>query len=259
MPDPTVVTTALDKKPVIDRFLALQPARLLDVDGFTYIDKDKTVKLFKPPVPDTLTVHTLSGFVNLLEQGFEGFDPAKVIVQVSAFDEVKLMSTTSDKYGRRQVFAMAKALKTERNFKFNEFLSQEEFNIALLSMFVPEDGRNTLLTVSGNLAQEMEARQQDDGVTQQINTKVGVTFVKTTTVNPRVTLFPFRTFIEVAQPQGDFIFRVKHDPSRGNLCALFEADAGAWKGIAMTTIKEWLKNNIAGSPATTINQLPIVA
>ena len=245
--------------PLYDRLFELQPARTLTIDGFTYIDKDKTVTQFQPPVPSTLTVATLSGFLNLLENGFEGFDPTKTVLHVTAFDEVKLIGNASDQFGRRHVYAVAKAMKTERNFKFNEFLPQEEFNIALLSMFVPEPGQAGLLAISGNLAKEMESRQQDDGVTQQVNTRSGVTFVKTTTLKPRVTLFPFRTFTEVAQPQGDFIFRVKHDERLGNVCALFEADAGAWKLMAMNTIKQWLTNATRGSSATSINNLPVVA
>lgn len=245
--------------PLIDRVISLQPARLLDVDGFTHIDKDKSTSLFTPPVPGTITVVTLSGFVNLLEQGFEGFDPTKCLIHVSGFDEVKLISTASDKYGRRQTYAMAKAMKTERNFRFNEFIGQEEFNIALLSMFVPEDGRNSLISISGNLAKESEVRQQDDGFTQQVNVKAGVTMVKPATASSRVTLFPFRTFTEVAQPQGDFIFRVKHDERLGNLCALFEADAGAWKLMAMNTIKAWLQNATVGSSFEAINHIPIIA
>ena len=245
--------------PVIDRFIELQPARLLNVEGFTHIDKDKSVTLFTPPVPTPITVVTLSGFVALLEQGFEGFNPQETIIHVSGFDEARLIARNSDKFGGRQAYVIAKAMKTERNFKFNEFLPQEEFNIALLSMFVPEDGRNGLISISGNLAKEMEARQQDDGFTQQVNVRAGVTMVKPATASSRVTLFPFRTFTEVPQPQGEFIFRVKHDERLGNLCALFEADAGAWKLIAMRSIKEWLKNATVGSSELEVQQIPVIA
>ena len=44
--------------------------------------------------------------------------------------------------------------------------------------------------------------------------------------NP-VTLRPFRTFIEVEQPESKFIFRMRE----GGRCAIFEADGahGSWR------------------------------
>lgn len=245
--------------PVIDRIIELQPARIFEVGDFTYIDKDKTVTRFEPPVPSTITVATLSGFVSLLENGFEGYGNADALVQVTAFDEVKLINKTSDKYGRRQTFAIAKAMKTERNFRFNEFIPQEEFNIALLSMFVETTALSDFLAITGNIAKETEVRQQDDGMSQQVQSRAGVVLKRDITVKPRVTLQPFRTFTEVDQPVGDFIFRVRHDERLGNLCALFEADAGAWKLTAMNTIKTWLQNRLRTSDRAAVNTLPVIA
>jgi hypothetical protein len=245
--------------PVIDRLIGLSPARTLDVDGFTHIDKDKSCVLFTPPVPNPVGVDTLSGFVKLLEVGLESFDPTKTIVHVKAFNQVSLRDLVSDKYGRRQSYVIAEAPKPEREFKFNTYITQEEFNIALRSMFVETDQLLALIGVSGNLAKEMEVRQRDDGFTQEVTAKTGVHMVTEVTVKPRVTLQPFRTFLEVEQPSGDYIFRVKNDERQGNLCALFEADGGRWKLTAMNTIKEWLSNQLKGSPVETLNNLPVIS
>ena len=75
----------------------------------------------------------------------------------------------------------------------------------------------------------------------------------------RVTLQPFRTFLEVQQPNGDFIFRVRHEEGKGNLCALFEADAGMWKLAAMDSIKSWLTNALRGSAVEGLNSIPVIA
>ena len=54
-------------------------------------------------------------------------------------------------------------------------------------------------------------------------------------------LIPYRTFLEVKQPESDFIFRMRegHD---GVECAIFEADGGAWKMEAMREISKCLRN-----------------
>lgn len=243
----------------IDRLLELAPAKLVDVEGFTHIDKDKVCRLFTPPVPEPLSVDTLSGFVKLLEIGFEGFKPQDSLVHVSAYDDVQLIADVSDKYGRRQKFVIAKAPKPERLFPFNSFITQEVFNINLRSMFVQTDALDELVALAGNIAKISELRQTDDGFSQEVSVKNGQHLVRTATIKPRVTLKPFRTFLEVDQPDGDYIFRVKYDDEKGNTCALIEADAGRWKLTAMDTIKKWLEQQLSTSSTESINDLPVVA
>ena len=243
----------------IDLVLGLAPAKLLPIDGYTYIDKDRKVELFIPPTPKTLAIHTLSGFVKLLEIGFEAFSPELSFVLVSAFDTVELLSATSDSYGRRQLYAISIALKPERQFAFNSYIGQEQFNIALRSMFVQNDELNTLIQLSGNIAEKTELRQEDDGFSQTVSSKAGTWLNREITLKPRVTLKPFRTFTEVEQPSGDFIFRVRNREGVGNECALFEADAGAWKLTAMNTIQAWLKQQITTSDALGIREIPVLA
>lgn len=243
----------------IDRLMELEPARVLEIDGFKHIDKDKECSLFTPPVPTPIAVDTLSGFVRLLEIGFESFAPATTLVHVAAFDEVRLIARVSDKYGRRQQFVTAKAIKPERQFPFNQFIAQEVFNINLRSMFAPTDDLDALVSAAGNIAKQSELKQEDDGFSQSVSMKNGKHLVKTVTLKPRVTLKPFRTFLEVDQPDGEYIFRVQYDEQKGNLCALIEADAGRWKLTAMNTIREWLTNQLKGSLVEELNDLPVVA
>jgi hypothetical protein len=245
--------------PVIDRCIELQPARVLDVSGFTHIDKDKSVHLFKPPVPAPVGVSTLSGLVALMEAAFEKFNPCTCVVQVHGFDRVVLAETVSDQLGRRQEYVLVEMLQPERKFQFNEFLPQEIFNINLRSMFVQDDELVSLSILAGNIAKETEVRQQDDGFSQEVSGKAGVYLKKELTPKPRVTLKPFRTFLEVEQPAGEYIFRVRHDEQKGNLCALFEADAGRWKLTAMETIKAWLEQKLKTSEVESIRDIPVIA
>ncbi len=245
--------------PVIDRVIELQPARLLDVGGFTYIDKDKSVTLFQPPMPSLLPVSTLSGFASLMEAGFEGFAAANVFVHVTSETLVELLATRSDDYGRREKLARALALKPERSFDFGTYMPQENFNIALRTMFVQDAELDALVQLAGNIAKQTEVKQEDDGFSQRVTAKGGVHLVRDVTVKPRVTLRPFRTFLEVQQPAGDYIFRVRHDEAKGNLCALFEADGGYWKLTAMNTIRDWLANRLKGSTVTGLGDIPVIA
>ena len=69
--------------------------------------------------------------------------------------------------------------------------------------------------------------------------------------NP-VRLTPYRTFLEVEQPASDFIFRMKQDKYEGIVCAIFEADGGAWKMEATQRIKEYLQKELMEYPYITV-------
>ena len=54
-------------------------------------------------------------------------------------------------------------------------------------------------------------------------------------------LQPFRTFLEVAQPESEYLLRVDEDGRIG----LFEADGGVWKLEAKRNVKEYLADALA--------------
>lgn len=67
--------------------------------------------------------------------------------------------------------------------------------------------------------------------------------------NP-VVLKPYRTFLEVDQPESAFIFRMKE--GHGVECAIFEADGGAWMMEAMQNIKAYLEKELEGMEQFTV-------
>ena len=77
---------------------------------------------------------------------------------------------------------------------------------------------------------------KDNGVSQTVEVKAGVSLKQNVEINPRVKLQPFRTFLEVAQPESEYLLRVDETGRIG----LFEADGGVWKLEAMQNVKEYL-------------------
>lgn len=82
----------------------------------------------------------------------------------------------------------------------------------------------------------------DDGISQVITTKQGVSMAQNVVFQNPVPLKPMRTFTEVDQPESNFTLRVDEDAN----CALYEADGGAWKNEAVINIHDYLKNNLYG-------------
>ncbi|MGG1651360.1 hypothetical protein [Paenibacillus sp. NRS-1780] len=183
------------------------------------------------PTTSTLKVNTLSAMVTYLRENYDKVEP--VLVHVVSETEVRVLSTFNrDK--RRNVLINASAVLPDINFE--RYMDVESFNVQLQACFVENLDRAAVLKLVGNVKEESGNTYADDGVSQQVTAKSGVASLEKVTVPNPVSLKPFRTFIDIAQPECSFVFRLQSGPR----AALFEADGGAWKLQAMASIKEYL-------------------
>lgn len=186
---------------------------------------------------EALVINTLSGFVNYVKSNLDRADQP-LIIHVKNESQVFLKGVLNVD-GSREVLAEARAIVP--HFDFDYFIGMEEFNIALQSKFVPNDHREILLQVVGNVAEENVKNIGDDGISQAVTINQGVASKVDVKVPNPVVLAPFRTFLEIEQPESQFIFRMKDGP-RG---AIFEADGGAWRNQAIVNIREYLKEQLS--------------
>lgn len=117
-------------------------------------------------------------------------------------------------------------------------MSYENAMIALRSRFQPNKGTEYLLSLLSRITDENSVSTQDNGITQSVTVKQGISLATKETVRPIVKLKPYRTFQEVDQPESEFIIKV-YD---GGEIGFYEADGGMWKLTARNTIKTYLKN-----------------
>ncbi|WP_234931905.1 hypothetical protein [Bacillus thuringiensis] len=192
--------------------------------------------LVQEPTPAEVVVRSLSGLVSYVKSEFDTAEPLMIHIEnpttVSVFTAVN-----GDK--RRSTYIQAQA-STPR-FNFGSFYDREEFNIALQSGFVENEHCTIVLQVVGNITEEAVKDYGDDGTSQVVTAKVGVASRGTVKVPNPVELSPYRTFVEVEQPESKFVFRMRE----GAHCGLFEADGVAWKLEAMNNIKEYLNKELA--------------
>lgn len=137
--------------------------------------------------------------------------------------------------GSREQLAKVDAIVP--SFNFDWFYDSEEFNIKLQSIFTDNKDREILLKVVGNISEDAVKTVGDDGVSQAVTINQGIASKVDVKVPNPVTLAPYRTFNEVAQPESKFVFRMKEGPR----CALFEADGGVWRNKAIQNIKEYFE------------------
>jgi hypothetical protein len=183
------------------------------------------------PTPATIEVRNLSGIVEYLQSEFDGQE--QLMIHVESPTRVSVFSSFNRDFNRK---ALIQADAMIPGYSFERWYDAEEFNIKLQSVFVQNEDRDIMLKVVGNIKEEDVRTVGDNGVSQSVTAKVGVATVGQVEVPNPVALMPYRTFVEVEQPESNFIFRMQNGPR----CALFEADGGAWKVQAMKNIKDYL-------------------
>ena len=202
-------------------------------NGQTY--SNQPLHLLKEPLADAIKVRSLSGLVEYLKSKFDNDE--RLMVHVSSPTEVIVFGSLNSNENRNEYIAATAMIPS---FDFDRWYDSESFNIKLQSTFVKNDDRDIMLKVVGNIKEEAVNTVGDDGVSQSIVAKTGVATVGNVLVPNPVVLKPYRTFLEVDQPESEFIFRMQSGPK----CALFEADGGAWKMAAMKNIKEYLETEL---------------
>ena len=175
----------------------------------------------------------------------------KMIIQVVDPETVVLFSQLNEERYREKMVVVKARIP---DFRFDTYMDQENFCINLQSKFIddPDTDRALILKFAGTMEAGTIAEYGDDGVTQKATVKTGIASKGEAIVPNPVKLRPYRTFLEVEQPASEFIFRVKQNKYDGISCAIFEADGGAWKIAATSSIKDYLQFELSGLDQFTV-------
>lgn len=149
---------------------------------------------------------------------------------------VEVMTTYLSDFSRNTLYrakADAPGLRTG-------FRGREVALIELRSLCIPNEGTAYLLDLLSRMTNENSVSTNDNGVTQTVEARQGVALNALVEIKPRVMLRPFRTFLEVEQPESEFLLRV--DPDEG--ISFFEADGGIWKLEAKKNIADYFLKNM---------------
>jgi hypothetical protein len=208
----------------------------------------------KKPVVDTMVVATLTGLVDYIEANPDGWEMSEAFIHVEDRLRVKvLMQATDPDLVRPNPLSACCASIIGSGFEFGKWMSIETAVIELQSKFVSTVGVAEVLAAIGNIKDETVNQYSDDGVTQTVQTKQGVTRVANADLPSRVRLQPWRTFPEIEQPEGEYILRLRKNDREGLQCALFDANPGAWQVQAILRIAEYLKTELVKQ------EIPVIA
>lgn len=228
-------------KEALQYIVSLSAPTMVTVNGSDYINRDMR-RLPKELTASPLSVHTLTAILDYISSGAdecaEDDDSIdrRFVIHVADHDSVYLYRELNRDKARE---CLMKAECNTPMFPFGRWMDVETFIINMQTSFAPDGDRDKLIQLVGTVTADQGITLADDGVTQQVTARNGISLLKQVEVPNPVTLSPYRTFTEIQQPSSPFVFRVRRD---GDIisAALFPADADAWKREAILGIRDWL-------------------
>lgn len=210
----------------------------------TFVDKPMHMLVDEIAADIPLRTNSLSSVADYIKSNAD-FDAlasdGRKIIHVEDEKTVWLY-TEMNSFKKRSALLLASAWVS--SFPFGQWLSLENFIISVQANFVTDEHRDELLSFVATVKQDTGVEQQDDGVTQKVTTRSGVSLSRTSKVPNPITLRPFRTFSEVEQPESAFVFRIKAEEGCGVKAALFAADGDAWRHDAILKIRDYFQTHV---------------
>lgn len=227
-----------------------QAPEILEVDGVKYVSK----KVIDPREPDpqahALTVHTLSALVEYIRSNKDGLLVTEHLIHVVGATSVDIVSTLKGRFRQREkvltsVFPPPFDEHGREGFRLGEYLSAEWFVIGLMTHFEKTEDRDKAISLIGNMREEAVRTVEDDGHTQAISARKGVSLRHNVSLPNPIMLAARRSFPEIEQPVSPFVLRVRGGgEEKLPEVALFEADGGAWELESVERIAEFLSSNL---------------
>lgn len=196
------------------------------------------------PQPSCINVQTLQGLVAFL-QAAASFPTDELLAVVDDPAKVTVYGPESAKTRTRPVVSRAELDSNLKSFPFGSFMDQEAFLIHAYTLIDRDFGDfRSLVDYASKVVDEESINLSDDGISQSAALRrTLVSEEEREKAKAIVTLRPFRSFREIEQPTGLFVFRMRKG-KLGVEFALFEADGGAWRLEAMKRISEYVASKV---------------
>lgn len=220
----------------VDRLVELAAPKTYEIDGRTY--SSEALRRIDPPKykPEAINVTGLDSICKLVENEAKAVG-RKIFIRIAAYNKVSVFSTYDEQYERAYLY---RCDADTPSVSTNSYIGYENAVIELRSLYIPNEDNNYLLKLLGSISSESKVTSSDNGVTQNVEAKSGIALQQNVQVKPRVKLRPFRTFIEVEQPESEFLLRIS---GKGEI-GLFEADGGVWRLEATRNVAAYFEREL---------------
>ncbi|MBR5248659.1 MAG: hypothetical protein IKV27_06955 [Lachnospiraceae bacterium] len=223
-------------KEAIEKIERMAAPTTVEIEGSVYSNQELVFVQDKKPMPKCIELTGLDSVCKMVRNEAEHVG-LQIFIQVKDYRNVSVFTSLDSDEDRLYLYKCAAdtpVVTTDR------FMDYEKAVIELRSLYIPNDGTDYLLQLLSSISNESRVTSSDNGVTQRIEATNGIALSSMVTVKPRVTLQPFRTFIEVAQPASEFLLRINE---RGEI-GFYQADGGVWKLEATRNVAAYFEEKL---------------
>lgn len=223
--------------------LTKNSSEIVEIKDHHYLISNGTCDEIKPdkePLPAALIFTSLDGLVKTAKSEFMDILTATksgdaLYISIVSPTHVDVFTGLDEHNRRAKVYTASQEL--DRSWKGQNWFEHEEAMIVLQSQFAQNDGTEYLLDFLSRISDENSVSSDDNGMTQSVQIKKGIALAGRENIRPIVALRPYRTFLEVEQPESNFLIRIKD----GCKIGIIEADGGMWQFKARNSVKEYLE------------------
>lgn len=231
-------------KTAIEKILSIAENKTYQIGSDTYSDRD--LYRIEPHIdqPSSISFSSLDGVVKAIKTEIKRVT-CPIFVSVSAHNKVDVFTTYRADNMERDLLYTA---RPDLPCKPSEWNSYDDAMIILRSQYIQNEGTAYIIDLLAHISDDNNVQSNDNGLSQQVTVKQGVSLSSRAAVKPRVVLKPFRTFLEVDQPESEFLLRLRPGDKEKKIEAkigLFEADGGAWKLNAKRYIAVYFERHLA--------------
>jgi hypothetical protein len=194
----------------------------------------------------TIHLNSLDGLVDYVKGNIDEQEMTKCQI-ICAHDKVEVVGQPLGEQRIRDMLAVAHS--GAQFTGLSNWLDQESFRIWMATQFEPTPDRDAILVFLTKIVDESIKTSEDNGISQIVTAKVGVAAVGPKEVPSPLKLKPLRTFLEIDQPDGTFVFRLRKT-SRIEM-ALFEV-ATNWQRTAALDVQVYLEKSLDGAGVTVL-------
>lgn len=147
--------------------------------------------------------------------------------------------------GKHQAVYIAKAKANK--FPFGERLTLEEMIIKLRCCFAENDDLHSLIAGISAITSGPVTTAVDDGISQTVTVKAGVSLKGEAKINPVRDLIAYRSFPGIQSPISPFLFRVHQDKEGGTVrFSLHDMEGDAWMWSTVAAISKVIREYTHG-------------
>lgn len=243
MTDATALTgTAVREVAELAQLAEARGMTTRQIGEYQYAAQPLTRVNVDPALPAPREFFTLAGFVGFLEQETD-IEPESVLVHVVSPLRVEVVGKLEgvDNHLRRHYGTAVCRSAALHGFSFNAPQPLETLHIALQTCFQQDVGEiQALRRFLASVKSAEEVGLADDGVSQTVSARRGISAVQTTGVVNLWPLAPWRTFAEITQPTSHYVLRFQQgegEPRAG----LYETGDSSWQVRAVELIAAFLR------------------